>query len=106
MGKRSSFLPKSLLMLASFAAVLCACALFLRQEIRRDLGLGAYRSFEEWPRSLREMIASEASLMNDVEPYGLSGLIDHKSIWRITPGSPLRQRLFDKNTYSGDSRPS
>ena len=100
MAKRFHFSLKSLLIFTCFAAILCACGVFLYQKTRHDWGYGPYDAFSEWPRSLVEMIGSDTALIVDVEPYGLGNFIDHRSIWRIKPGSPLRQLLFDKNTLA------
>lgn len=97
MVKRFHFSLKTLLAGTCLVAMLCACAVLLYQKVQHDWGYGPYHSFDEWPRSLVGLIGSETALIGDVEPYGLGQLIDHRSVWRIKPGSPLRQRLFDTN---------
>ncbi|MCO6042547.1 hypothetical protein NG895_01375 [Aeoliella sp. ICT_H6.2] len=94
MAKRFHFSLKTLLVLMGVAALLCCGAAMLYHEFRQSWGYGPYSSFDEWPRSLVDLIDSDAALVDDVEPLGLGSFVDHASIWRIKPGSPLRQRLF------------
>lgn len=98
MAKRFHFSLKSLLIAMCVAALLCGGVAVLYQQARKALGVGPYRSFDQWPRSLVALIGDDQSLRDDVVPIGLGEFVDHASIWRIQPGSPLRQRLFDAYT--------
>lgn len=98
------FTTRGLLLLTLLCAVVTASCLYLYNATGRTVGYGPYATFEEWPRALIELIGSDTTLRRDVQPYGLGQFIDHRSVWRITPGSPLRNKLFENNPLKSADR--
>lgn len=94
---RVRFTLRGLLLLTLLCAVASATIGYLFNVSRKEMGYGPYASSDEWPSSLISMIGQDADLYNDVQPFGLGQFIDHRSIWRIKSGSPLRTVLFETN---------
>src|SRR5688500_33692 len=92
---RLRFTTRGLFLLTAVCAILTACCVFVYTATRHQAGYGPYATFEEWPRALVKLIGENKSQQRDVEPYGLGQFIDHRSIWRIRAGSPLRDALLE-----------
>ena len=91
------YTTRGLLLLTLICAVATALCVSFYNAVRRTSGVGPYATFEEWPRSLVALIGEDKTLRDEVEPFGLSSFIDHRSIWRIKPDSNLCEQLFEKN---------
>lgn len=94
---RIRFTTRALLLLTFVCAAVTASCVYLHNATRQRMGFGPYASFDEWPRALIDLIGDDAAFHRDVQPFGLGQFIDHRSIWRIRRGSPLRDRLFGNN---------
>lgn len=94
---RFQFSIKYLLVMLTLMSVMTASCVYLATPPMFGPPPGPYKSFDEWPRVLKDLVEAHPECEDEVTPYRITDGFDQCSVWRIKPNSKLRGLLDERN---------